>query len=314
MSRTLTTSTTSSTATRRNKAAPSTTPPGEPRRVGYLYLLPALLVYGVFLLFPLLHSGWLSLYEWDGLSVGTWAGLDNYVGIFTEEGALASFGHVGVLVVFFAVIPVCIGLVLATALHRIRVRGLPFFRTSLFLPQVIAMVVVAVAWQQIYAPDGALNEALRFIGLDGITRTWLGDSGTALFAVGAVGTWVQTGLVVVLMLGGIGKISDELFDAARLDGAGVVWEFRAVILPALRKEIGVALTLTVIAALRTFDLVYMMTPQGGPGGSTTVPSYEVYYQAFRAGEVGSAAAIGVVITLLAFGITFLITRITGRER
>ncbi|MCE7007885.1 sugar ABC transporter permease [Kibdelosporangium philippinense] len=282
---------------------------GEPRRVGYLYALPALLVYAAFLLFPLLHSGWLSLFTWDGLSLGTWAGLSNYAALFAEEGALAAFGHVAVLILFFSVLPVCIGLVLATALHRVRIRGLPFFRTVLFLPQVIAMVVVAVAWQRIFAPDGALN---FFLGTQG--KAWLGDSSTALLAVGIVGTWVQTGLAMVLFLGGIGKVSADLFDAARLDGAGPAGEFRSVILPALRGEIGVALTLTVIAALRTFDLVYMMTPLGGPGGSTTVPAYEIYQRAFHTGQVGSAAAIGVVITVLAFLVTYVITRVTGRER
>ncbi|WP_236808824.1 carbohydrate ABC transporter permease [Amycolatopsis albispora] len=282
---------------------------GEPRRVGYLYVLPALAVYGLFLLFPLLHSGWLSLFDWDGLSPGTWAGLDNYVELATEEGAAAAFGHVAVLVLFFAVLPVCIGLVLATVLHRTRVRGLPFFRTALFLPQVVAMVVVAVAWQRIFAPDGVLNAVLGTPG-----HAWLGDESTALLAVGVVGTWVQTGLAMVLFLGGIGKISGDLFDAVRMDGAGPVREFRTVILPSLRPEIGVALTLTVIAALRTFDLVYMMTPQGGPGGSTTVPAYEIYQRAFHGGQVGSAAAMGVTITLLAFAVTFVITRISGGER
>ncbi|RSM83125.1 sugar ABC transporter permease [Kibdelosporangium aridum] len=282
---------------------------GEPRRVGYLYALPALLVYAAFLLFPLLHSGWLSLFDWDGLSLGTWAGLSNYADMFAEEGAGAAFGHVAVLILFFSVLPVCIGLVLATALHRVRIRGLPFFRTVLFLPQVIAMVVVAVAWQRIFAPDGVLNFLLGTQG-----KAWLGDSSTALLAVGIVGTWVQTGLAMVLFLGGIGKVSADLFDAARLDGAGPAGEFRSVILPALRGEIGVALTLTVIAALRTFDLVYMMTPLGGPGGSTTVPAYEIYQRAFHTGQVGSAAAIGVVITALAFLVTYVITRVAGRER
>ncbi|MET0133602.1 MAG: sugar ABC transporter permease [Kibdelosporangium sp.] len=282
---------------------------GEPRRVGYLYVLPALLVYAAFLLFPLLHSGWLSLFEWDGLSLGSWTGLGNYRRLFAEEGALAAFGHVAVLLIFFSVLPVLLGLLLATALHRVRVRGLPFFRTALFLPQVVAMVVVAVAWQRIFAPDGVLNQILGTPG-----RAWLGDSGTALLAVGIVGTWVQTGLAMVLFLGGIGKVSAELFDAVRLDGAGPAGEFRTVILPALRGEIGVAVTLTVIAALRTFDLVYMMTPLGGPGGSTTVPAYEIYQRAFHSGQVGSAAAIGVVITVLAFTVTYVITRIAGRER
>ncbi|MCO1578830.1 sugar ABC transporter permease [Crossiella sp. SN42] len=289
-------------------------PAGEPRRVGYLYVVPALAVYGVFLLFPLLHSAWISLFEWDGLTLGTWAGLDNYLTLFAEDGLRSAFGHALVLILFFAVLPVILGLVLASALHRSRVRGLAFFRTVVFLPQVVAMVVVAVAWQQILAPDGPLNAALRAVGLDALAHNWLGEESTALIAVGLVGTWVQTGLTVVLFLAGIGRISGELYEAARLDGAGVFREFRSVTLPALRPDIAVALTLTVIASLRTFDLVYVMTPLGGPGESTTVPAYEIYYRAFQAGQVGSAAAIGVTLTALVFALSAVVLRVAGGRR
>ncbi|MBP2472821.1 raffinose/stachyose/melibiose transport system permease protein [Crossiella equi] len=285
---------------------------GEPRRVGYLYVLPALAVYTAFLLFPLLHSAWISLFDWDGLTLGRWAGFDNYLDLVADTGLRAAFGHAVVLVVFFAVIPVCLGLVLAAALHRSRVRGLGFFRTAVFLPQVVAMVVVAVAWQQILAPDGPLNSALRALGLS--APNWLGEEGTALLAVGLVGTWVQTGLAVVLFLAGIGRVPGDLYEAARLDGAGVLREFRAVTLPALRPDIGVALTLTVIASLRTFDLVYVMTPLGGPGESTTVPAYEIYHRAFQTGQVGSAAAIGITLTALVFALSLVILRLAGGRR
>ncbi|MCK2243093.1 MULTISPECIES: carbohydrate ABC transporter permease [unclassified Crossiella] len=287
---------------------------GEPRRVGYLYVLPALAVYGAFLLFPLLHSAWISLFDWDGLTLGTWAGLDNYLTLFAEAGLRAAFGHALVLIVFFSILPVCLGLILASALHRSRVRGLAFFRTVVFLPQVVAMVVVAVAWQQILAPDGPLNSALRALGLDAFAFNWLGEESTALIAVGLVGTWVQTGLTVVLFLAGIGRISGDLYEAARLDGAGVLREFRSVTLPALRPDIAVALTLTVISSLRTFDLVYVMTPLGGPGESTTVPAYEIYHRAFQSGQVGSAAAIGITLTVLVFALSAVVLRLAGGRR
>ncbi|MGO1056336.1 carbohydrate ABC transporter permease [Crossiella sp. CA198] len=287
---------------------------GEPRRVGYLYVLPALAVYVAFLLFPLLHSAWISLFDWDGLTLGTWAGLDNYLTLFAEAGLRAAFGHALVLIVFFSILPVCLGLVLASALHRGRVRGLAFFRTVVFLPQVVAMVVVAVAWQQILAPDGPLNSALRALGLDAFAFNWLGEESTALIAVGLVGTWVQTGLTVVLFLAGIGRISGDLYEAARLDGAGALREFRSVTLPALRPDIAVALTLTVISSLRTFDLVYVMTPLGGPGESTTVPAYEIYHRAFQSGQVGSAAAIGITLTVLVFALSAVVLRLAGGRR
>jgi raffinose/stachyose/melibiose transport system permease protein len=286
--------------------------PGEPRRVAYLYIAPALVVYAAFLLFPLVRAVQLSFYEWDGLTLGRWVGLRNYADILADPALRAAFGHAAVLVVFFALIPTAVGLALASVVTRARVRGLPFFRTVIFLPQVVAMVVVAVTWRQIYAPDGPLNDLLRLVGLGELARGWLGDFDLALVAVGFVGSWVCIGLCFVLFLAGAGKIPRELYEAARIDGAGPIREFASVTLPALRNEIVVALTLTVIAALRTFDLVYVTTG-GGPGNATTVPSYEVYRRAFQVGEVGSAAAIGITLTLIILALNVAISRI-GESR
>ncbi|HLS01840.1 MAG TPA: sugar ABC transporter permease, partial [Beutenbergiaceae bacterium] len=212
---------------------------------------------------------------------------------------------------FFAVVPLVLGLVLAAILTRSRMHGLSLLRTVVFLPQVIAMVVVAVAWRHIYAPNGPLNTLLRGLGLDGWARAWLGDYAWSLPAVGVVGTWVQLGLVTVLLMAGMAKIPQELFHAARLDGAGPIREFFAVTLPQLRGEIAVALTLTIIAALKTFDLVYVTT-RGGPGTSTTVPAYEVYIRSFSQGAVGSGTAIAISLALIIFAINVVVNRIVDR--
>jgi raffinose/stachyose/melibiose transport system permease protein len=287
-------------------------PPGEPRLVGYLYVLPALVVFGAFLLWPILRAVSLSFYEWDGLSQGTWVGLDNYRAVLTDPLLRAPFVHALVLVVFFSVLPILAGLALAGLMSRTSLAGLGFFRTVIFLPQVVATVVVGIAWSAIYAPAGPLNDAMSAVGLGGLTTAWLGDETWALPAVGLVGTWVFSGLCVVLFLAGLAKVPRELYEAARLDGAGPVREFLAVGLPALRGEIAVAAVLTMIAALRTFDLVYVMT-SGGPSNSTTVPSYEVYDRAFVEGEVGSATTIAVVLTALILAVTIGINRFAERE-
>lgn len=290
-------------------------PPGEPRRIGYLYLLPALLVYAAFLLYPLGRAVHLSFYDWDGVTKGRWVGLGNYADVLADAGLRAAFAHALVLVFFYAVLPVVIGLALASVLHeagRSGLRGIGLFRTVVFVPQVVAMVVIAVSWRDIYAPDGLLNDVLRAVGLDSLARAWLGDYTFALPAVGVIGTWFETGLVTVLLLAGMARIPADRFEAARLDGAGPVAEFFAVTLPAVRGEIAVAGTLTVIAALRTFDLVYVAT-SGGPGTSTTVPAYEVYHRAFELGRVGSAAAVGVTLAVLIFAISLAVNRLAERE-
>ena len=293
-------------------ATPSERPPGEPRLVGYLYLLPALVAFTAFVLVPLGRSAWFSLYEWDGVTPGTWAGLDNYGELVSDEALRGAFFHALVLLFFYALLPVGIGLLLAGLVARARVRGLALFRTVLFLPQVIALVVVAVMWRMIYDPgSGALNEVLRTFGLGSLTQSWLGDFDLALPAIGMVGTWVWFGLAMVLLMAGVQKIPSSLYDAARVDGAGMVREFFAVTLPALRGEIAVALTLTTIAALRNFDLVYITT-KGGPGDATSVPAFQVYDRAFQTGEVGSAAAIGIALTAIIFSFSFVINRTAER--
>jgi raffinose/stachyose/melibiose transport system permease protein len=292
----------------------STRPVGRGRqRIAYLYILPGFLVYLAFVLVPLAHTVELSFFEWDGISVGTWVGLDNYRRLFADGTVLSSFAHAGVFLLFTSALPVMLGLVLAAALSRHRLRGLAVFRTLLFLPQVIAMVVVGVAWRWMYTDDGVVNQLLDAVGLGSVTRAWLGDFTWALPAVGLVGTWVMYGLCMVLFLAGVQKIDTSLYEVARIDGAGPIREFRHVTLPGLRQEIVVALTITTIAALRNFDLVYVTT-NGGPGNATTVPAVEIYRLGFREGDVGLACAVAVVLTLLIFTVVFAITRLAREER
>ena len=286
--------------------------PGAPGRVAYLYVAPAFVVFACFMAWPLMRALWLSLYEWDGLSAGTWVGLDNYREVITNPELREPFVHSMVLLIYFSVLPICLGLALAWMMTSSRVRGSGFFRTVIFVPQVIAMVVVAIAWRQIYAPDGPLNDFLSAIGLWSLRHAWLGDSTYALSAVGLVGTWVGTGLCMVLFLAGLSRVPRELFEAAALDGAGMVRQFFAVGLPALRGELAVAITLTVVAALRTFDLVYVMTT-GGPGTATRVPSYEVWRWSLDDGRVGYGVTIAIVLTVIIMALTIGVNRIAERD-
>lgn len=277
----------------------------------YLFVLPAFVLYGAFALYPLLRAAQFSLYDWTGFGPSTFVGLANYADLIGDEAFRAAIAHGLILMLFYAGLPLVIGLVLAAILRRGQVRGLGIFRTVIFLPQVIALVVVAVAWRQIYSPDGPLNQALRALGLDALARGWLGDPGAALPAVGLIGTWLETGLVMLLLLAGMSRIPSELYEAARLDGAGPIREFLAITLPAVRGEIVVSLVLTIIAALKTFDLVYLTTG-GGPGSATLVPSYLVYSRTFAEHDVGSAAAVAIVLTAIIFAINLVVTRIGER--
>jgi raffinose/stachyose/melibiose transport system permease protein len=282
----------------------------------YLYIAPGFVIVAAFLLYPLAQAVWISFFKWDGLSPATWVGINNYIAALTDPKWLQSFEHVAVLVFFFAVLPVLLGLFLSAVLQRgARMRGIGIFQTLIFLPQVVAAVVIGVIWVSIYAPSGLLNSLLRLIGLGSVTTAWLGNFGTALPAVGFIGTWMEIGLCLVLFLTGISQISQDLYDAARVDGAGPIREFISITLPSLRGSLAVALTLTTIAALKTFDVVFVTT-RGGPGTSTTVPAFQVYNLAFNQGQVGMATTIGVILTVLVLIVTIVIQRINpaGEDR
>jgi raffinose/stachyose/melibiose transport system permease protein len=287
--------------------------PGEARRIGYLYVAPAFLLYAAFNLLPLAQGVNVSLYEWDGISPGTWVGLRNYAEFFTDPTIRSGYVHVLQLMVFYSFLPIAIGLFLAAVLSRIRVRGLTFFRVLLFLPLVITDVVTAVAWTWVYDVDGPLNAVLRAIGLGGVIppQGWLGDFTTALPAVGVFGMWGQFGFCLILFVAGVMKIPASLYEAARVDGANALREFFAVTLPGLRYELQVVLVLTVIGTLGTFDEVFVMTG-GGPGTATTVPAYLVWRRMNQTGEVGSAAALGITLMLIVFAVTFAINRAMER--
>lgn len=278
----------------------------------YLYLLPGAVFYVLFVLRPLLLTGWISLFHWDGLTLGSWAGADNYTALFRDPALRSALLHSLVFLLFYALLPVAVGLALTGLMVRVRIRGLAFFRSALFVPQVLSTVVIAVSWRWIYATDGPVNGLLRAVGLDSLTRSWLGDYDTALPAVGLIGTWVMYGLCMVLFLAGAQRIPRERFEAARLDGAGPVREFTTVVVPALRGEIALALVLTVTQALRNFDIVWNTTT-GGPGDSTTVPSVFLYQGAFVTRQVGAAAAVGIALTVLTLAVSAAILRVL-RER
>jgi raffinose/stachyose/melibiose transport system permease protein len=279
----------------------------------YLYILPAFVLFVVFLGVPAVQTAQYSLFKWNGIGPSTWVGLQNYAELFTDSVLRSSFLHAGVLIFFYAVIPLVVALFLTAIISRgANLRGMSLFRTLLFLPQVVASVVVATIWVAIYSPDGLINQLLRLVGLGSLTRAWLGDFDTALPAVGIVGSWLGIGLCLVLFLSGVANIQPELFEAARIDGAGPVGEFFSITLPALRGQIAVALTLTVVAALKTFDLVYITT-RGGPGTSTTLPAFEAYNRAFNTGKVGSAAAVAILLTAIILIVTVVIQKIQPDE-
>jgi raffinose/stachyose/melibiose transport system permease protein len=265
---------------------------------GWLFALPALAMYAAFVLLPLVLTVKYSFYKWNGVSPAIWVGLKNYVTIFQVPNLIGTIYNAFLLVVWFSFIPVGLGLVVASIIHRVATGQFgAVARTVLFLPQVIPLVAAGIIWGWLLALPGLINQILEAVGLGVITRAWLGDFNWALPSVGVIGIWVLLGFCTVLLLTGMSKVDPSLYESARIEGAGWLQEFLAITVPLLRYEIGVCLTVTVIAALAAFDIVYVATA-GGPGNATSVPGIQIYVLAFAQRSVGLASALAVLLMLL----------------
>ena len=200
--------------------------------VGWLFVLPALVMYGLFVLQPLALTVQYSLYRWDGVGPATWVGLSNYATVLSEPKLVETLFNAFRLVLFYSLIPVTLGLVTASVIHRIASGRLgTVSRTVLFLPQVIPLVAAGIIWGRLLSLNGLINQALTAIGLGDVARAWLGDFDSALPAVGLIGVWVLLGFCTVLLLTGMARIDAALFESARIDGAGWRQEFWSITRP-----------------------------------------------------------------------------------
>jgi len=306
--------TTDASIAERQQTRPLSSQGGRGVVVAWAFIAPALLFYAAFVLIPIGISFYYSLLNWDGIGPADFMGLANYWTVLTDPDLLQTIGNAFKLIAFFTLIPVGVGLAVAQLIrNHLSGRFGTTARTILFLPQVIPLVAAGIAWKWMFASNGVVNQGLELIGLGELTRGWLGDFDFALPAVGLIGAWVLLGLCTMLLVTGIAKIDQTLYEAERLDGASGWDEFIHITLPGLRQEIGVCVTVTVIAALASFDIVYIATG-GGPGKETTVPGLEIYRLAFAHREIGLASALAVVLMLLVIVCVLPIQWLTRQQK
>jgi ABC-type sugar transport system permease subunit len=281
-------------------------------RAGYLFVLPALALYVVFMVYPFFQSIYLSFTSWNGADpVKHWIGLANYRELIHDGFLWKALQHNVVWVIIGTVSPMVIGLLLAVLLWT-RPRGFTPFRTAFFLPQVLSSVVIAIIWGWIYNPIfGILNKSLDTFGLGSISRGWLGDPHTALYAVLGAAIWAETGFVFVVFLAGLQNVSKDLLEAATVDGANAWQRFKDVTVPQLANVVTVIGALLLIGGFNVFDIVFVMT-QGGPNRATEVIGTYTYDQAFNLNRVGYAATLSLIMTAISLVVSFVFIRL--RER
>jgi putative chitobiose transport system permease protein len=278
--------------------------------VALLFLLPTLVILGVFLVYPLVASIWYSFHDYNVVRPPVWVGLGNYQKLLGDEVFLVSFRNT--LVYALGVIPACaiVALVMALLVNQ-PLRGITFFRVAFYIPVITSIVVVGIVWKWMYFEDGIINSLLRGLGLVARPIPFLSNPDIALYAIMAVTVWKAAGYYMVLYLAGLQSLPKELEEAAIIDGAGRWQRLWSVTLPLLRPTITLVVVIASIGAMKVFGEIYVMTA-GGPANRTTTLVYYVYKQAFTFLNMGYASAIAV--TLFLFLIVLSVVNIRVSER
>ena len=279
--------------------------------VAYLFILPVLLLYIVFVLRPTLQTFWLAFYEWNGISIDReWVGLANFQRLFVDPIFWQALQHSLVWTAVVVTFNLVVGLI-AAALLAGSIRGRLILQLGYFLPVVQASIVTAMIWRWIYAPTGVLNTGLETLGLGFLTRGWLGDFAVVLPALAMASSWMTFGLSVVILLAGMQSIDPTLYDAARVDGAGYARMFLDITIPSLRNTITIVILLALVDAFKVFDIIWATT-EGGPIRATEVLSTYLFKEGFQKNQYGYGSAIAVSLSLIILVSSIL--NLTIRER
>jgi raffinose/stachyose/melibiose transport system permease protein len=281
-------------------------------RLGVLLVLPTVLLMLVFLIFPVLNAVYYVFVDFDGLDPSPpWVGLANFTELAQDPKMWAAAWHNTIWIVLGTIIPLVLGLTLALLLWGVR-RGSTFYRIVFFLPFVLPQVAVGVVWGWIYEPTrGWLNRGLEAVGLDGLTRGWLGDPATALYAVLATAVWTATGFVFVIVLSALRNVDTEQVDAAMIDGANYLQRLRYVVLPQIMPVFLMVTALTLIGGFSVFDIIFVMTG-GGPAGATEVLGTYSYSNAFELSRISYGTTLALVVTALAVPVAMWLNRLQRR--
>ncbi|WP_141728244.1 carbohydrate ABC transporter permease [Devosia insulae] len=307
----------STTADRAGIAAPPRRPRADGARDGFgaafVLMLPAIALYALFSLTPILLTIWISFTNSGGFNTeANFVGFDNYLRATEDPIIWQSLGRTFLWLFYHVVLAGGLGLALALAIGRLS-RTRVFFRTALFLPHLVSLAVVGVIWANIYDPFyGLINTALTQWGLAGWAKGWLSDPLLVLFSVNVASSWQGFGLYMLLFIAGLQNIDNTLYEAAEIDGANGWQKLWNVTLPGLSEVMTFVLSLAMINGLKGFATVFVMT-NGGPFYASEIITTYIYRLAFQAQDHGLAAVLCILMSVLAITITVAFNRWRARK-
>ena len=277
----------------------------------FLYIVPALALFLVFVLYPIIYIVQASLLDWNGITQGRFVGIDNYVKLFTNDRSFMLALRNSLYWIFLTIFPqMFIGFGLALMLNS-DVWGRNIYRAIFYLPAIVSPVVIGIIWRRIYNPFGGfLSDLGHATGLTFLAQPYLADPRLAIFSSIAVNVWQWTGFSMLLYLAGLQGISQEMLDAADVDGVNGWQRIRHIIWPLLTNVHTTLILLGVIGALQTFALIFIMTKGGPNHASEMLPTY-IFQQAFELQSMGYASAVSVVLLVLALVLSVIQVRFFG---
>lgn len=279
--------------------------------IAWAFLLPAIIILGVFMFYPMVRAITLSLMDYDFINDAQFIGIDNYKKLFGDRNFTRALKNTLKISLFVILGNIGLPLLLAVLVNR-QFKFISFFRASYYIPVITSMVVVGIIWQGLYAEYGLINWILLNLGLIDDSFNWLTNMDTALWAVGVVIIWRGLGYYMVIYLAGLQNIPTNLYEASEIDGAGKIKQFFNITIPMLMPSIVVVTVMTTINAFKIFDEIYIMTG-GGPIGSTETLVFFIFTQAFDKLNVGYASAAGVVLFIFSLGFSIINIVMTRRS-
>ncbi|UXH43222.1 sugar ABC transporter permease [Rossellomorea vietnamensis] len=262
----------------------------------FLFLIPGVIILGAFIFYPMLNAIWLSFTNYNIVTDAEFIGLENYKGLFADDLFWKVLGQTLLYLVIVVPALVILPIFLAILVNQ-QVKGIGFFRSAYYVPVVTSMVVVGIAWKWVYADKGILNYILESLGLINEPVNWLTSTSTSIFAVMVVTIWKGLGYYMVIYLAGLQSISDDLYEAADIDGASKWKQIWHITIPLLMPSIMIVTIMSSISAMKVFEEIYVMTG-GGPLNSSKTLVFYIYEEAFDKLQMGYASAAGVVLFII----------------
>lgn len=268
------------------------------RKSRYLFMLPALLIYCSIVILPALYSVSLSFFKWNGLGEKTFVGFRNYVNLFTKDVVFQIAVKNNLIWIILTVLfTASFALLLAMILNR-PFRGRVVYRAIFYFPYMLSWVVIGIIWKWIYNPNiGFLDEMLKIIGLGDLHIKWLSDPNMALYCIFIAALWQGVGQPMLYFLAGLQSIPQELYEAAKVDGAGKISLFIHITIPQLKETFVIVFATLIIASMKVYDVVYVMT-NGGPANSTQTLASYMYSQTFSFSNLGTGSSIATIMMLI----------------